>query len=285
MAWSVDDPVGMKPPPPREIPATRTLPSTSSGGHGLARQVCRHGHAQAEEVAAAEGFADLFAIVEKHQLDLLHAPARGGDGRDVEALVDLRPARVVDAGDDFRHVVVLERHARGDDVRVVPARDGDERIRVLDAGVLQHVPVETESDDLPRTVPGWVGVEGLWILVDDRDVVVLDERVRQLRAHATATHDDHAHTVRKSTRRPEPIPKVMRCGRRQLAGEPRALNRSGGPSGRKSRERVRARGGRARMMRTDPEVRQLEGVIGPPDLTRRMGSSVAHLQERGVREA
>jgi hypothetical protein len=26
-------------------------------------------------------------------------------------------------------------------------------------------------------------------------------------------------------------------------------------------------------MRTDPEVRRLEGAVGPPDLTRRMGSS------------
>ena len=66
-ACRVDDGVGMKPPPPREIPATR-MPSTSSETRASPR-MRRDRHAEPQEVAAAERLADLLAVVEQHQLD------------------------------------------------------------------------------------------------------------------------------------------------------------------------------------------------------------------------
>src|SRR5438552_4075607 len=76
------------------------------------------GNPEPEQVAAAEALADLLPVVEEHQLDLLDAPRRGGHRGDVQALVDLGATRVVDPGDHFLHVVVLEGDARRNDVGV-----------------------------------------------------------------------------------------------------------------------------------------------------------------------
>src|SRR5436190_639420 len=109
--------------------------------HRLPDQVVGNRHAHPEQVAAHERFLDLLPGVHEHQHDLLHTPGGRRDRRDVQALVDLRALRVVDARDHVRHVVVLERDASGDDVGVVSVGDRDESIGLLDARLLQDVAV------------------------------------------------------------------------------------------------------------------------------------------------
>ena len=161
---------------------------------GRADEMRRHRHAHPQQVAAAEGLADLGAVVEQHQLDLLHAPLRGGDGGDVEPLVDLGAPRVVDPGDDLGHVVVLERDPRRHDVGVVPRAHRDERVGVLDARVLEGVAVEPETHHGLRVEARWELLEGRRVLVDDRDLVAaVRELDGQLQTDTPASHDHDLH--------------------------------------------------------------------------------------------
>src|SRR5262249_56527374 len=90
--------------------------------------------------------------------------------------------------------VVLERDPGRHDVRVVAGGHGDERVGVLDAGLLEDLAVEAESDELLRALAWGVPPEGVRVLVDHRDVVAaLEERVRELRSDTTATHDEDVH--------------------------------------------------------------------------------------------
>ena len=71
-------------------------------------------------------------------------------------------------------------------------------------------------------------------------------------------------------KKPTPGPKgYQEVLRRRSRGGPEGWN--GSSRGRSRKEFGPAE--RARMMRTDPEVQRLEGAVGSPDLTRRMGSS------------
>src|SRR6478672_6020347 len=117
------------------------------------------GDPHAEDVAAAEALADLLAVVQEHQLDLLDAPGCGRDRRDVEPSVDLGASWVVDPGDDLGHVEVLERHSGGDDVRIVSGGNRDEGVGILDARLLQQLAVEAEPDHLPSSLTGWIAPE------------------------------------------------------------------------------------------------------------------------------
>ena len=91
-------------------------------------------------------------------------------------------------------MVVLAGHAGGDDVGVVAVRDGDERLGLLDPGLLEHVPVVAHPDHLLRLESGGEPVERLGALVDDRHLVpALRELHGELRADAPATHDHDVH--------------------------------------------------------------------------------------------
>jgi hypothetical protein len=163
-------------------------------GDRLADEVRRDLDAHPEQVAGREGLLDLLAGVREHEDHLLHAPARGGDRRDVQALVDVCPHRVVDARDHLGDVVGLARDPGRQDVGVVPARDRQERIRLLDAGVLEHVPVEPEPHDRSGLEPRRQAGERRGVLVDHGDLVTgLRELLREQDADTATTHDDHAH--------------------------------------------------------------------------------------------
>ena len=79
------------------------------------------------------------------------APGRrstdGGDRGDAEPLVDLGAAGVVDPGDDLLDAERLAGHPRRDDVGVVTAGDGGERVGRR-CRPLQHVLVEADAGDL-----------------------------------------------------------------------------------------------------------------------------------------
>ncbi len=90
-------------------------------------------------------------------------------------------------------VVVLGGASR-DDVGVVTAGDGHERLRALDAGLLQRRPVEHDAGQgAAAEVPGQAP-EGGRVLVDDHDVVVVAvEGGGQPGTDPPATGDDHMH--------------------------------------------------------------------------------------------
>jgi hypothetical protein len=137
-----------------------------------------HGNPDAEDAASPERLPDLLTVVQQHELDLLDSPRRRGDRRNVQALIDLGASRIVDPRDHLGDVIVLERDPSGHDVGVVARRDGDERVRVLHARLVEDVAVEAKTDDLAGVIAGRIAVERLRILVDDDDVVAaLAERV------------------------------------------------------------------------------------------------------------
>src|SRR4051812_36591239 len=73
---------------------------------------------------------------------LVGRPLDRGDRRDAEALVDLGAAGVVDPGDDLLDPERLPRDPRGDDVGVVTAGHGGERVGAPDPGLLEDLLVE-----------------------------------------------------------------------------------------------------------------------------------------------
>ena len=79
---------------------------------------------------------------------LVGAPAHRRDRGDAEALVDLGAARIVDPGDHMGDVEGLAGHPGGQDVGVVAAGDGGEGVGLLDAGLLERVPVKADAGDL-----------------------------------------------------------------------------------------------------------------------------------------
>ena len=61
-------------------------------------------------------------------------------------------------------------------------------------GLLEHVAIEPEADDRARVLAGGIAIERLGALVDDGDLVAgVAERVRQLGADPTASHDQDPH--------------------------------------------------------------------------------------------
>ena len=127
--------------------------------------------------------------------DLVDGPGHRGHGRDPEALVDLGPAGVVDAGHDVGDLVVLPGDAHGEDVRVVPAGDRGQGVRLERAGLLEVVPVESRTHDA-GAVPLLEAAEGLGRLVQDGHRMALGaERDGEARPHAATPDDDDVHAT------------------------------------------------------------------------------------------
>ena len=125
---------------------------------------------------------------------LVGGPLHRGDRGDAEPLVDLGAAGVVDAGDDLVDAERLARDTRGDDVGVVAARDGRERVGATDAGLLQDLLVEAVTGDLVAVEPGPEPPEAVGLAVDHGDrVVALLEAPGQRRADSATSHDHHVH--------------------------------------------------------------------------------------------
>ena len=102
---------------------------------------------------------------------LVARPLHGGHGGDAEPLVDLGATRVVDAGDDVLDAVLLPCDAGGEDVGVVTARDGGERVRLVDAGGPQGVAVEADPRHGAAVEARAQPAERGLVLVDDGDLV------------------------------------------------------------------------------------------------------------------
>ena len=83
---------------------------------------------------------------------------------------------------------------RGDDVGVVAAGDGGERVGAPDAGLLQDLLVEALAGDLVAVEPGAEASERVGVGVDDRHgVVAVLEAAGQRGADPPATHDHDMH--------------------------------------------------------------------------------------------
>src|SRR2546430_1761728 len=121
-------------------------------------------------------------------------PPYGGHGRDAQPLVHLGALLVVDAGDDPGHAEGLPGQPGGDDVGVVAAGYGGERVRPLDARGDQHLAVEPDAVD---GEPGEIGAqppERVGVLVDDRDRVSAGlQGMGERRADPSTTHDHDVH--------------------------------------------------------------------------------------------
>ena len=90
---------------------------------------------QAHLAARVEPLVRLLLGGEQAAHHLVGGPRDRGDGRDAEALVDQRPPRVVDPGDDPLDREVLVGDAGGEDVGVVAAGHGGDGAGPLDAGL------------------------------------------------------------------------------------------------------------------------------------------------------
>lgn len=148
----------------------------------------------------AAGIAVLILRAEREHAaqELPRRPGHGGDRRDAQPLVDLRPTRIVDAGDDLLDPVGLPGHPGRQDVRVVTGAHGGEGMGSLDAGTLERLAIEAHTG---HRLSGEIGAElpeGPGILIDDRHgVSELVQSMRQQGSHATApeNHDVHARTL------------------------------------------------------------------------------------------
>ena len=107
----------------------------------------RHPGAGVDPVVGLGGVGDELA---QHPVD---RPLDRGDRGDAEALVDDRPAGVVDAGHDPLDAEGLAGHPGGEDVGVVAVGDGGDGGGLADAGLLEPVAVEPDPDDLPAAEP------------------------------------------------------------------------------------------------------------------------------------
>lgn len=185
---------GIRERPPRVTSTTRTSPSTSNSASHAADEVVRHLGADQQRLPVAETEFWAQVAVQQHLVDLVHGPTDAGDGGNAEFAVDVGAPGVVDAGEDVRHPVGLLRRARADDVAVVPGGDGDEGVRVLDTGGLEHgaavavALVEADARAVGQP-PGRLGPP-----VDDLHVVPFrGEQSGEGGAHASAADDDHLH--------------------------------------------------------------------------------------------
>ena len=80
------------------------------------------------------------------------------------------------------------------DVGVVAVGDRDEDVGLLDAGLLQDVPIEPGSDEGLAFKALVEMLEGCGVLVDDGDrEVALRQGIRQLGADPSTPHDDRVH--------------------------------------------------------------------------------------------
>ena len=91
---------------------------------------------------------------EEPAADLVDGPGDGGHGGDAEALVDLGPAGVVDAGHHPGDLVGLPGDPHGQDVGVVAAGDGGQGVGPDGPGPLEVVAVETRAHHLPPAPAG-----------------------------------------------------------------------------------------------------------------------------------
>ena len=127
--------------------------------------------------------------------DLVDGPRHGGHGGDAEPLVDLGAAGVVDPGHHVGDLVGLPGDAHGQDVGVVPAGHGGQRVGVQRARLLEDVAVEPRPHDA-GAVPLLEAPEGPGGPVHDGDGMALGaERDGETRAHPAAPDDDHMHAT------------------------------------------------------------------------------------------
>ncbi len=117
--------------------------------HRSADPVLVHGHL--DDRHGARRVAEDLHVALRHQVAQhpVRRPPHGRHGGDAQPLVDLRPALVVDAGDDPGHAERLAGQPGRDDVGVVAAGHRREGVRAFDAGL---VAAPRRSKPAPVTV-------------------------------------------------------------------------------------------------------------------------------------
>ena len=116
-------------------------------------------------------------------------------GRDAEQVEVLLVPRIVDAGDDLRHAVLLARELADDDVVLVVARGGDEDVRrPRDAGLLEDEELGRVARLHPVLELLLEALEAVAPLLDERHLVAhRDEAAHEVRADLPAADDDDVH--------------------------------------------------------------------------------------------
>src|SRR5207302_778643 len=170
-------------------PAIRTYISGPSDGGRRRRlpsggPLCLHlGHAG--NLARADGLCQDF-----------DCRLRRTDGAQTALPVEVGTSRVEDADDDAVDVEPFLRDLTDDDVRVVAVRGNDDRLRLLDAGLAQHLDLHAVTDDEPARPAVAEPRQRLLVLVDDGDVpTFLGQLARDRGADAAAADNQCIHGV------------------------------------------------------------------------------------------
>src|SRR5581483_4218854 len=180
----------------------------------------------------------------------------GGTDRAQAALaVEVGAQRVEHAHDHAVDAEALLQHLADDDVRVVAVGGDDRRVRLLDAGLAEHVAVHAVADDEAPAPALAEPVERLLVLVHARHLPPLGRELYRDRGADAAAADHHAlHAlsvddrtpVRSARRRPRTRPRGRRRrapGRGRAGARGRRWERRNATAG-ASAARSRARSGR-----------------------------------------
>ena len=124
---------------------------------------------------------------------LLRRPAHRGHGGDAEALEDLRPVGIVDAGGDIAHTESLAGDTRGEDIRIVTAGDRGEREGLGGLRLRQGLTVETDPCDRRAAEIATEFEECVGVPVDDGDGVPI--RIKGLGQGCPDSAAAHNHEV------------------------------------------------------------------------------------------
>ncbi len=115
-------------------------------------------------------------------------------GREQVGPVRLEIALRADAGDLGGHVEQRVGHLAGDHVDLVVERHGDDHVRLLGAGLGEHLRVGAVADEAAHVERVTDRLDKLWRGVDHRNVVVLDsETFGDAVADLAGSADDNAH--------------------------------------------------------------------------------------------
>src|SRR5271157_2299404 len=129
-------------------------------------------------------------------VDAVGAPDRHGDGYQPQAVVNFGAARVVQLGNDARHVEEVASDPSRHDVDVIRLAGGYKGIRLLDPGLDEHIPVEANTVQLMAFELGAHQGQIFGVRVDHRNVMPVSvHQPTELLAYPAASHDDHFHTA------------------------------------------------------------------------------------------
>lgn len=162
-------------------------------------------------------------------------PFHGGHRGDTQPLIEVCPGRIIDSRHHVGDTEVFSHHAGGDNIRIIAGRNGSESVRLLDAGLLEHVTVKSHtghllSGEILRKTP-----KCLRVPVNDRyRMTHAGEGTRQRRPHSATTHNHEVHALHATARGPDVAdhpPSASRAGRVPLYAMTRTAKEAAGATG------------------------------------------------------